>query len=81
MERSFPAVGVKWYQSCDVWCPHGKGSGPACYIQSLEFIAEMRILAEMKIENRGNKSYLGGGGGGGNQQAYFSSLNVTMMNL
>ena len=26
-------------------------------IQSLEFVAEMRILAEMKIENRGKKIF------------------------
>ena len=45
--------------------------------QSLEFVAETKILAEMKIESRG-KIYFPWKK---NQQAYFSSMKIKMMNL
>ena len=45
--------------------------------QSLEFVSEMRILTEMKIENRGTKYFPLGN----NRQAYFFAMKIKMMVL
>ena len=45
--------------------------------QSLEFIAETRILAEMKIENQGKNIFLGEK----NWQVYFFSMKIKMIDL
>ena len=48
-----------------------------CVSQSREFVAEMRIRAEMKIENRWTKYFLWEK----NWQAYFFSMKIKVMDL